>query len=269
MKVSTAIAVLLPGYACASMAADHVTTTHPLRADSDLSTALAGATLAADAAARGQIGDQGGRAGRQRPGGRQQVGPGHRETVHVHVRDRTRHLRGGPDENRTPTNGDPQLPASPCRSRFQRPGGDGRQEGAGSSAEGTAGHPARTPSTMGWAACSTAPTETAIFPRLVDRLSWLLSPAMVPRNEATARSRSATRAANCSFAASARSPAAVCRFCRAVFTPATPTCAASRFRMALAAFWYSTAAEQSSGESGADDVAAEAATLDRGEDAGV
>jgi len=42
---------------------------------------------------------------------------------------------------------------------------------AGSSAGGTAGQPVRTLSTIGLAACSTAPTEAAILPRLVERLS--------------------------------------------------------------------------------------------------
>lgn len=45
------------------------------------------------------------------------------------------------------------------------------QDAGGSSAGGTDGQPARTLSTIGLAACSTAPTEAAILPRLVERLS--------------------------------------------------------------------------------------------------
>src|SRR5262249_34360775 len=52
-------------------------------------------------------------------------------------------------------------------------------DGAGSSAEGTEGQPVRTLSTIGVAVCSTAATDAAILPRLVERLSWLLSPVMV------------------------------------------------------------------------------------------
>ena len=45
------------------------------------------------------------------------------------------------------------------------------QDAGGNSAAGTDGQPVRTLSTIGLAACSTAPTEAAILPRLVDRLS--------------------------------------------------------------------------------------------------
>ena len=83
------------------------------------------------------------------------------------------------------------------------------QDPGGVSAGGTEGQPVRTLSTIGLAACSTPATEAAILPRLVERLSWLVSPAMVPLNDAMALSSSAPCGPNCAWAAVRRLLAAV------------------------------------------------------------
>jgi hypothetical protein len=62
----------------------------------------------------------------------------------------------------------PRLRRSPLASRGC---GYCAQDAGGVSTGGTEGQPVRTLSTIGLAACSTTPTEAAILPRLVDRLS--------------------------------------------------------------------------------------------------
>src|SRR5690348_7062041 len=79
------------------------------------------------------------------------------------------------------------------------------QDVGGATTGGTEGQPARTFSTTDPAACSTALTEAAIFPRFVDKLSCELSPVMVSFNDAMALSSSAICGPNCSLAAVARS----------------------------------------------------------------
>src|SRR6476659_10736227 len=71
---------------------------------------------------------------------------------------------------------------------------------------------------------------------------------MVPFSDAIALSSSGTCGANWSRAAVKRLFTVVSRSCRAFLTPSVPTLAASRFTMALAAVWYSAAAEQGSAE---------------------
>src|SRR4051812_19647500 len=128
------------------------------------------------------------------------------------------------------------------------PLGYSAQDARGVSTGGTDGQPVRTLSTIGLAACSTTPTEAAILPRLVETLSWSVSPAIVPFNDARACSSSATCGPNCPLAAAIRLLPAVSRSCRAFLTPSAPTLVASRVTMALAAVWNSAAAEQSSAE---------------------
>src|SRR5215207_3607318 len=71
---------------------------------------------------------------------------------------------------------------------------------------------------------------------------------MVPLNDPTALSSSATCGPNWSRAAAIRLAEAASRSCRAFLTPSTPTWVASRATMAFAAVWNSAAAEQSSAE---------------------
>jgi hypothetical protein len=61
----------------------------------------------------------------------------------------------------------------------------------------------RTLSTIGFAACSTPATEAAILSRLVERLSWSLSPVIVLWNSALAEQSSAEYVAEVGTAAGA------------------------------------------------------------------
>jgi hypothetical protein len=76
------------------------------------------------------------------------------------------------------------------------PSGLPAQDPEGGSAEGMDGQVGRTPSRIGLAACSTAPTDAAIAPSLDDKLPWSVSPPMVVCSPFSACFRSSTCGAN-------------------------------------------------------------------------